>query len=183
MGRWVSEDPLGFAAGDGNLFAYSSNSPIGTRDPSGQIVVPILAAAFVGGLMGGLAGWVTGGGWDGIVTGAVGGIVGSVTMILAAPFAPAFIAGAASGAAGSVSTEMMESYFDPNETFEGSNIAIGAAIGAFVGEFADRTENEVILAFSGPVIGTAAGLGDEIREIANDILLRLQMRKKLRNGA
>jgi RHS repeat-associated protein len=34
-GRFISEDPLGFGAGDGNLTRYVGNSPTNFRDPSG----------------------------------------------------------------------------------------------------------------------------------------------------
>ena len=34
-GRWLSEDPLGFAAGDANLYRYVGNNPTNFRDPSG----------------------------------------------------------------------------------------------------------------------------------------------------
>jgi RHS repeat-associated protein len=35
VGRWVSEDPIGFAAGDGNLARYVGNNPAALVDPSG----------------------------------------------------------------------------------------------------------------------------------------------------
>jgi len=38
IGRFVSEDPLGFAAGDVNFYAYVGNNPINNNDPSGQFV-------------------------------------------------------------------------------------------------------------------------------------------------
>ena len=38
-GRWISEDPLGFAAGDSNLNRYVGNGPTNATDPSG--LVPI----------------------------------------------------------------------------------------------------------------------------------------------
>ena len=34
-GRWISEDPIGFAAGDTNLASYVGNSPADATDPSG----------------------------------------------------------------------------------------------------------------------------------------------------
>ena len=34
-GRWDSKDPLGFAAGDADLYRYASNQPTGFRDPRG----------------------------------------------------------------------------------------------------------------------------------------------------
>jgi RHS repeat-associated protein len=36
-GRWVSTDPIGFAAEDWNLFRYSSNEPLVHNDPTGLI--------------------------------------------------------------------------------------------------------------------------------------------------
>lgn len=47
FGRFTSEDPLGFAAGDANLYGYVGNNPIGYRDPSGQIA-PFVAACLGG---------------------------------------------------------------------------------------------------------------------------------------
>jgi RHS repeat-associated protein len=38
-GRFISEDPIGFAAGDSNLARYVGNSPINWVDPSGQQLV------------------------------------------------------------------------------------------------------------------------------------------------
>jgi len=35
VGRWLSEDPIGFAAGDGNLYRYVGNGATDTSDPLG----------------------------------------------------------------------------------------------------------------------------------------------------
>ena len=35
LGRFISEDPIGFAGGDVNLFGYVGNAPIHSRDPLG----------------------------------------------------------------------------------------------------------------------------------------------------
>jgi RHS repeat-associated protein len=35
IGRWLSEDPIGFTAGDANLFRYVRNAPTTASDPSG----------------------------------------------------------------------------------------------------------------------------------------------------
>ncbi|REK46751.1 MAG: RHS repeat-associated core domain-containing protein [Planctomycetota bacterium] len=35
VGRWASEDPIGFAAGDANLYRYVGNGPTNAVDPSG----------------------------------------------------------------------------------------------------------------------------------------------------
>jgi RHS repeat-associated protein len=37
LGRWVQNDPLGFAAGDANLYRYVSNNPTNRVDPRGLI--------------------------------------------------------------------------------------------------------------------------------------------------
>ena len=34
-GRWLSEDPIGYAAGDANLYRYVGNGPVSAVDPSG----------------------------------------------------------------------------------------------------------------------------------------------------
>jgi|GEM_PF-1200055 len=38
LGRFISEDPLGFEAGDANLYRYVGNSPANGRDPSGMSI-------------------------------------------------------------------------------------------------------------------------------------------------
>jgi hypothetical protein len=35
IGRWISEDPIGFEAGDANLYRYAGNSPQNYIDPTG----------------------------------------------------------------------------------------------------------------------------------------------------
>ena len=36
-GRWISQDPIGFAGGDANLYRYVGNSPTNATDPSGLV--------------------------------------------------------------------------------------------------------------------------------------------------
>ncbi|MDJ0674655.1 MAG: FG-GAP-like repeat-containing protein [Calothrix sp. MO_167.B42] len=45
-GRFISQDPIGFEAGDGNLYRYVFNSPTNFNDYSGDIAIPV---AIVGG--------------------------------------------------------------------------------------------------------------------------------------
>ena len=52
VGRWVSEDPIGFWGGDANLYRYVGNTPLRYTDPAGEIV-PFI----VGGVL--LAYWLT----------------------------------------------------------------------------------------------------------------------------
>lgn len=44
--RFISEDPIGLAGGDPNLYAYVFNSPTDLRDPSGLAVDPVSLTAF-----------------------------------------------------------------------------------------------------------------------------------------
>jgi len=37
LGRFISEDPIGFAGGDINLYGYVGNNPIQYKDPTGKI--------------------------------------------------------------------------------------------------------------------------------------------------
>jgi RHS repeat-associated protein len=46
-GRWTTRDPIGFAGGDTNLYAYVNNNPANYTDPTGEILfLPALAAAW-----------------------------------------------------------------------------------------------------------------------------------------
>jgi RHS repeat-associated protein len=38
LGRFISEDPIGFSAGDTNLYRYVSNSPTNFTDPTGTVI-------------------------------------------------------------------------------------------------------------------------------------------------
>lgn len=39
VGRWLSEDPIGFEGGDGNLYRFVGNNPLDATDPSGNYEV------------------------------------------------------------------------------------------------------------------------------------------------
>jgi RHS repeat-associated protein len=53
MGRFISEDPLGFGAGDTNLYRYVGNSSTMATDPTGEFA-NVAAGAGFGALFGGL---------------------------------------------------------------------------------------------------------------------------------
>ena len=40
VGRWILQDPLGFGAGDSNLYRYCKNNPVTGTDPSGLQTAP-----------------------------------------------------------------------------------------------------------------------------------------------
>jgi RHS repeat-associated protein len=41
VGRFIGQDPIGFSAGDSNLYRYVGNSPLNATDPSGEFRVPV----------------------------------------------------------------------------------------------------------------------------------------------
>ena len=46
-GRWISQDPIGFEGGDGNLYRYVANRPVSAVDPSGLEARPPLPPGWV----------------------------------------------------------------------------------------------------------------------------------------
>ena len=46
-GRFISEDPIGFAGGDMNLFGYVQNDPLNAIDPDGKLIQLVAVAALV----------------------------------------------------------------------------------------------------------------------------------------
>ncbi|MDQ3281208.1 MAG: IPT/TIG domain-containing protein [Acidobacteriota bacterium] len=51
-GRWTSKDPIGFAGGDPNLYAYGLGDPVNHIDPSGKwIGVDEIGGAVIGGVI------------------------------------------------------------------------------------------------------------------------------------
>lgn len=47
LGRFLQMDPLKYAAGDGNLYRYCQNDPIDLVDPSGRVVVLVVAGVAI----------------------------------------------------------------------------------------------------------------------------------------
>ncbi len=106
IGRFISEDPLGFAAGDVNFYQYTSNNPVNANDPSGHVGMQV-----GGGIVGGVGGVLVQGGIDlargrlssfadyaGALTGGAAGGAAAVTC------GPA-CAGATAGAVSSATTQ------------------------------------------------------------------------------
>ena len=89
----MSEDPIGFAAGDANLYRYVGNSPTNFVDPSGLVCEGAAWGTAIGGTIGGIGGW--------IICGAGGVVVGAGGGTLVEPGGGTIIGGAAGGAVGS----------------------------------------------------------------------------------
>jgi RHS repeat-associated protein len=156
-GRWTSQDPLGFGAGDANLYRYAGNSPTNATDPSGNIIA--LGSALVGAAVGagvGVAGavissWVTG---EQLTLGKVAG--GAVNGAIAGG-----VVGAAAGAlSGDVSGLVLAAGIG----------GLGGALGGAVGNYTEqRIDNGTVnwdqvrtagaTGFVGGVIGGPLGMG------------------------
>ncbi len=66
--RFISEDPIGFAGRDVNLYAYVWENPLAYVDPSGQTGATAIAGGEIGGAIGGPVGAAIG-----LAIGALGG--------------------------------------------------------------------------------------------------------------
>lgn len=81
ISRVTTEDPLGQAAGDANVYRYVSNTPANAADPSGMFILNAVAGAGVGVVFNGVVNIASGRtffhGWQGA---AVGGAVMGVTF-------------------------------------------------------------------------------------------------------
>jgi RHS repeat-associated protein len=156
--RWLTEDPLGLAGGDTNLYRFVGNNPANQTDPSGLFVPGesiLLAAA---GAVVGAGGYVIGNGiysaitgedhfsWGGLAGaaagGAVAGLVAGAVAGDAVGIAGVITVGALSGAAGGATSGFVSSFLDqglqkgfthidPQEV--GLHTIIGAGTGALGG--------------------------------------------------
>ena len=82
--RFISEDPIGFVAGDPNFYAYVGNSPVMFTDPSGEIAPLVSAAVACGaGAVGGAAVVLSGrkASWGEVALGSAIGCGGGLAVL------------------------------------------------------------------------------------------------------
>ncbi|MBU1188529.1 MAG: hypothetical protein KKC01_05810 [Gammaproteobacteria bacterium] len=185
-GRWTAKDPIRFAGGDTNLYAYVLNDPVNLIDPLGlfcisESTINIIAAgaggatagAFSGTLLGVLAGAAIGAGAEftaqslsiegtGPIIGGIAGAAGGNTL--------ASRIGGATG--GFITSELastgMNATSDFRDTFAG---ALGGFIGGISGALFDRGRLDLFRAGRiGLFAGIAGGLtSDFTRGILNEL--------------
>ncbi len=97
VGRFISEDPIGFSAGDTNLYRYVGNNATNYTDPSGEVVpllaigAALLSAGLTGATIGSTIGFARGAAqsidsdrhngilsWDSIGSAYINGLIGGV---------------------------------------------------------------------------------------------------------
>ncbi len=133
--RFISEDPIGWASGQTNGYAYVGGDPVSFRDPNGLTVTVLggaIIGAGVGAFVGGIGAYMTCGNIGaGIATGALtGGTMGALAGLGITPGLGAWI-GAGMGTVGNLLGQMQDigtPDFAPN--YGG---AIGAAVGGAFG--------------------------------------------------
>ena len=127
-GRFLSRDPIGFEAGDANLYRYVGNGPTDGVDPSGKIVwVPILkyfgppiAAGAFGGFLGAIA--ITDDYWL-IAIGTVSGGIGGLGVALSGVSNVPVVGDTASAAISSFVNAQLTAWY------QGRNIALNDKVG------------------------------------------------------
>jgi RHS repeat-associated protein len=104
FGRFISEDPLGYAAGDPNLYAYVGNDPINATDPGGTCGPACLLAAgcAIGAVMAAATYLGPGHEFLGQRKSTIGGLLGSAALGCGAGLGAAWVW--ASGGAAAVAT-------------------------------------------------------------------------------
>ncbi len=102
-GRFISEDPIGFAGGDVNLYAYVQNNPVMFVDPSGEFLINGITAgigAFIGAGFNAYSTWQEGGsGWQIVGSAALGAVAGGAAGLMLNPLMYGTVNGVASGVA------------------------------------------------------------------------------------
>jgi RHS repeat-associated protein len=155
LGRFISEDPIGFAGGDINLYGYVKNNPVNFIDSTGNIPLPLITAA-VGGLFGGIGtiigkglnNWVcrkgffdgagdwNSGYWQDVAIGIGGGIVTGALM--GTPLGGSLTGAVLVGAAGNVGQYVYsQAYNNKPVTTEG--VIFAGATGGLGGYVGGRT--------------------------------------------
>jgi RHS repeat-associated protein len=125
-GRWTAKDPIGFAGGDTNLYAYAFSDPANQIDPEGTIV-PVLVGGVLGGaVVGGLVGGVLGG----VKASAAGGDFSSIASSVLTGAGIGAVAGALTGLAVVLPTAATVAIVGEGAVGGGAQFALGFTVAA-----------------------------------------------------
>lgn len=141
QGRFISEDPIGFAGGT-NLFVYVGNNPVSYIDPSGYILLNLVTGV-IGGTIGAGASVISQGfnnlrcgcdffdniNWKSVaVAGGIGFVSGALAPIVATSYVGATLLGATSNVAQYAGTQAVN-----GQSITGAGVALNVVTGALGG--------------------------------------------------
>jgi len=135
-GRWTTKDPIGFLAGDPNLYRYLASSPVNLVDPTGYFLatagIGAIGGALIGAGFGAFSTGAAGGDWGEMAAGAMSGALsGGLTGALVGLGVPL---PAAAGVGSLVSQTAVEALNGTLGTDTAAlRIGLSAAIGVGVG--------------------------------------------------
>jgi RHS repeat-associated protein len=147
-GRFLQEDPLGFAAGDLNLYRYVLNDPVNLVDPFGLYCLSNVAIAAISGAAGGA------------VTGAIGAAAGGPLAALAGAAVGAAVGGAsgafgeAIGASGPIGGAALGAAGAAAEAGIAGGVGRGGIIGGGIGGAVGGPGGGAVGGFAGGLIDT-----------------------------
>jgi RHS repeat-associated protein len=137
-GRWMTRDPIGFAGGDTNLYAYVGGDPVNLVDPTGLIVWgPILTRLGppVCGCLLNVAGGVLGGTVDSWPDAGQACVVGAAAAEVTLIGGGGWIPGATGGVLGSLGNDFFVSDTPPPVAGVGVGAFLGGLLGGTAGRF------------------------------------------------
>jgi RHS repeat-associated protein len=136
-GRWTTKEPLGFAGGDTNFYAYAFSDPVNLIDSNGLYAGWDDAAFIVGGALVGAAGQgladaISGefSGWGAYERAAAGGALGGIVTLYAGPA----VGGAAGAALANVLNQNSAIGNGTQCGFSWGSLALDTAVGAATGK-------------------------------------------------
>lgn len=136
MGRFISEDPIGFNGGQNNFYSYVKANPLSYSDPQGED--PLIGATvglLAGAIQGGLGAALQGGSWEDIaIASAVGGAIGLGVGAIDPSFGIGTLAiiGGVSGGLGDIAGQLIASHGDECKSINWGSTA-GAVAGGAIG--------------------------------------------------
>jgi len=137
VGRFVSEDPIGFEGGDVNLYAYVGGNPVLRVDPDGEIAAQIIGGV-IGGIAGGYNAYRTGGEFVDIarstLVGVGAGVLSTIPIPGINPLISGTLLGATSGFMGNLGSQLVNGTTLENLDYSSAGLsALAGGLGGFFG--------------------------------------------------